>query len=99
MTDETEVRKALETVIDPELNLNIVELGLIYGIKSTEKEIEVDITLTSPMCPAGPQIIGNAEQAVKDLATGKETRINLVWIPPWNPERMTIEAKLKVGLA
>lgn len=98
MIEKKDVLKALKKVIDPELNLNIVELGLVYNVSITSKEIEIEMTLTSPMCPVGPEIIQNTKNEVEKISENKKVTINLVWTPPWTPEKMSEEAKLKVGI-
>lgn len=103
MITEDMVRSALKNVYDPEIGLDIVNLGLIYNIDVQEqgKKIAVDMTLTTPACPAGPQILEQARQEVgslrdvyKDL---DEVSINLVWTPFWNPSMMTEEAREELG--
>lgn len=103
IVNEESVRSALKNVIDPEIGLNIVDLGLIYKVDVREegRQVVVDMTLTTPACPAGPQIVEQAHQEVlnlnqvyKDIET---VNINLVWTPFWNPEMMTQEAKDELG--
>jgi metal-sulfur cluster biosynthetic enzyme len=96
-----EIRGVLqERVIDPELRMNIVDLGLIYDVSVTEeKTAEITMTLTSPGCPAGPEIITSvqreAHMAFPDL---EEVNIHLTWTPFWNPDMMSEEAKEELGL-
>jgi metal-sulfur cluster biosynthetic enzyme len=96
-----EIRGVLqERVIDPELRMNIVDLGLIYDVAVTEeKTAEITMTLTSPGCPAGPEIITSvqreAHMAFPDL---EEVNIHLTWTPFWNPDMMSEEAKEELGL-
>ncbi len=92
------VLSALETVVDPEMGINIVDLGLIYDVRSSEGHITVEMTLTTPRCPLAGMIVGEAEQAVRVVA-GREdcVEIVLVWDPPWTPERMSEEAKGQFG--
>ena len=89
-----------EKVQDPELMLNIVDIGLIYGVEVTEeKSAEITMTLTSPGCPAGPEIISNVQKethtAFPDL---DEVNVHLVWTPFWNPEMMSQDAKDELGI-
>ncbi len=100
---EEMVLSALKNVIDPEIGLDIVNLGLIYNIdvQDAGKLIAVDMTLTTPACPAGPQILDQAKREVmvlqevyKDL---EDVKINLVWTPFWNPTMMTEEARDELG--
>ena len=103
MLSEDLVRSSLKNVIDPEIGLNIVDLGLIYGvdIRDDGRQVVVNMTLTTPACPAGPQIIEAAHKEVKSLNSIHpqldEVNINLVWTPFWNPEMMTQEAKDELG--
>lgn len=96
-----EVRQALRKVVDPEIHLNIVDLGLVYGIEiKEEKNVKVDMTLTSPMCPYGPQLIAEVPKAIKEKVPEIEkTDVNLVWIPQWDPRTMaTEEVKMELGI-
>lgn len=89
---------ALKTVIDPELMINIVDLGLIYSINHDGQKAYVDMTLTSPACPAGPQIVQQAKMSLERLRDVDEAEIKLVMTPPWSPERMTDEARDHLGI-
>ncbi len=100
---EDMVRTALKNVVDPEIGLDIVNLGLVYGVdvQDAGKRVIIDMTLTTPACPAGPQIIDSARRevlALQDVYTGLEdVNINLVWSPFWNPSMMTEEARDELG--
>ena len=88
--------EALKQVIDPELFVNIVDLGLIYSIEQdddNERKVKVDMTLTSPSCPAGPQLVQQAKMALERLHDVDTAAINIVMSPPWSPERMTDDAR------
>jgi len=98
MADELELIEALKQVIDPELMINIVDLGLVYDIAQVEGKVNVEMTLTSPACPAGPQIIGQSKMALEQLEDVDEVEIKLVMTPPWSPERMTEEARDQLGI-
>jgi metal-sulfur cluster biosynthetic enzyme/nitrite reductase/ring-hydroxylating ferredoxin subunit len=89
---------ALRNVIDPELMINIVDLGLVYSINHDGQKAYVDMTLTSPACPAGPQIIQQSKMALERLRDVDEAEIKLVMTPPWTPERMTDEARDHLGI-
>lgn len=90
---------ALREVIDPELMINIVDLGLVYEVQPADGgSVSVDMTLTSPACPAGPQIMQQAKMALERLDGVTEAVINLVMTPPWSPDRMTDEARDQLGL-
>ncbi len=100
-TDLTEdsVRLALRKVKDPELNLNIVDLGLIYTISVDEaNKVIVDMSLTSPGCPAGPQIMTDAENMIKTMPGVGKVVINLVWEPFWTPERIEPKVRAYMGI-
>jgi metal-sulfur cluster biosynthetic enzyme len=90
--------EALREVVDPELMINIVDLGLIYEVQPGEDSVVVDMTLTSPACPAGPQIMQQAKMALERLEGVTDAVINLVMTPPWTPDRMTDEARDQLGL-
>ena len=93
------VRKALRAVKDPELNLNIVDLGLVYDIVANEAgKVDVDMSLTSPGCPAGPQIMGDVERAVKAVPGVTDLALNLVWNPMWSPERIEPRVRAYMGI-
>ena len=93
------VRLALRKVKDPELNLNIVDLGLVYDIVADDAgKVDVDMSLTSPGCPAGPQIMGDVERAVKAVAGVTDLNINLVWDPMWTPDRIEPRVRAYMGL-
>jgi len=98
MSDETQLIDALKQVIDPELMINIVDLGLVYEVNQDETKVNVDMTLTSPACPAGPQIVQQAKMALERLDDVEEAEIKLVMTPPWSPERMTEDAKDQLGI-
>lgn len=89
---------ALRTVIDPELMINIVDLGLVYSINHDGQKAYVDMTLTSPACPVGPQIVQQSKMALERLHAVDEAEIKLVMTPPWSPERMTDEARDHLGI-
>lgn len=99
MTEESELLEALKQVIDPELMINIVDLGLVYGIESSDEgKVSVEMTLTSPACPAGPQIITQAKMALEAIDDVNEAEIKLVMSPPWSPDRMTDDARDHLGI-
>jgi metal-sulfur cluster biosynthetic enzyme len=100
MPDDAALLDALKQVVDPELMINIVDLGLVYSVNSDEEEgkVFVEMTLTSPACPAGPQIINQSKMVLEQLDGVKEASITLVMSPPWSPERMTDEARDQLGI-
>ena len=96
--DEADLIEALREVIDPELMINIVDLGLVYSINHTDRKAQVEMTLTSPACPAGPQIIMQSKMALEKLEGVDVAEIKLVMSPPWTPARMTDEARDQLGI-
>lgn len=97
MNNNEKVLEVLKDVIDPEIGLNIVDLGLVYDVKETENEITVTMTLTTPGCPMHVSITQWVETAVKQYAPFKRANVNLVWEPHWTPELMTAVAKKQLG--
>lgn len=90
--------QALRQVIDPEVGMNIVELGLIYRLALGVQTLEVDMTMTSPACPMGEALLEDVEAALKKaLPAGWALDLALVWEPPWSPERMSEEARAHFG--
>ncbi|HEY7235109.1 MAG TPA: metal-sulfur cluster assembly factor [Gemmatimonadaceae bacterium] len=90
---------ALRKVKDPELGLNIIDLGLVYEIVvDASNNIHVDMTLTSPGCPAGPQIMTDVERALQALPGVGDVELNLVWSPYWTPERIEPRVRAYMGL-
>ena len=94
-----QVKLALRKVKDPELGLNIVDLGLVYDITvNAANDIHVDMTLTSPGCPAGPQIMTDVERVLQALPGAGDVDLNLVWSPYWTPERIEPRVRAYMGL-
>lgn len=96
--DDAALIDALREVIDPELMINIVDLGLVYSINHTDRKVNVEMTLTSPACPAGPQIIMQSKLALEKLNGVDTAEIKLTMSPPWTPARMTDEARDQLGI-
>jgi metal-sulfur cluster biosynthetic enzyme len=92
-----QAKLALRRVKDPELNLNIVDLGLVYDVRVEGSVIDVDMSLTSPGCPSGPEIMGEAEQQLRTLPGVENVRMNLVWSPIWTPERIEPRVRAYLG--
>ena len=92
-----QVKAALRKVKDPELNLNIVDLGLIYGIAVEGAKVNIDMSLTSPGCPSGPEIMTDAEQQIRSIPGVADVAMNLVWSPPWTPERIEPRVRAYLG--
>ena len=97
MSDQETLISALRTVKDPELNVNVVDLGLVYSIQAHEDQVDVEMTLTSPACPAGPEILRNAVAALEKVEGVAKANVKLVMSPPWSPERMSDEARDELG--
>jgi metal-sulfur cluster biosynthetic enzyme len=97
---EDVVKESIRTVVDPELGISIVDLGLIYAIKVEDNSnVVVQMTLTSPACPVGAVIQAQAHQAVKKLPWVKEVKIDLVWSPRWDPRTMASEeTQMELGI-
>ncbi len=96
------IRKALRGVIDPELGLNIVDIGLVYEIivnetADVDADVIVKMTLTSPGCPAGGQIMGDVQNVVSDLEGVDRVEVELVWEPYWTPDKMDPRVKAFMG--
>jgi len=93
------VIEALKNVFDPEIPVNIYELGLIYGLDITpEGNVSVRMTLTTPSCPVAGSLPGEVESVVRDIEGVNDCEVELVWDPPWTPEKLSEAAKLELGL-
>jgi metal-sulfur cluster biosynthetic enzyme len=97
VVSEDQVRLALRRVKDPELNLNIMDLGLVYDIAVEGTTVKIDMTLTSPGCPSGPEIMTDAEKEVRTLPGVEDVVMNLVWTPFWTPEKMEPRVRAYLG--
>ena len=105
---EEDVIAALKDCYDPEIPVNIVDLGLIYGVRITpqsameipaeaRRDVEVEMTLTAPGCPAHTQISQQVKDRIEQLPGVNSATVNVVWSPPWTPERMSDDAKFILG--
>lgn len=94
---EDQVKLALRRVKDPDLQLNIMDLGLVYGIAVDGSTVKVDMTLTSPGCPSGPEIMTNAEKEIMSMPGVEKVEMNLVWMPFWTPEKMEPRVRAYLG--
>lgn len=94
---EDRVYEALEEVIDPELGLDFVSLGLVYNVEIEEKDVYVTFTLTTPACPIGPQVSEQMKEFVGDLPGVESVHPKMIFDPPWSPEMMTEDAKFALG--
>ena len=95
---EKAVRNALKTVKDPELNLDLVVLGLVYDIEVEESDAKVTISLTTPMCPAAGQILDEAREAVAGVEGVENSEVELTFEPPWTPERISPLIRSALGI-
>jgi metal-sulfur cluster biosynthetic enzyme len=97
VTQET-VQKALRGVKDPELNLNIIDLGLVYEVEVKEEgKVHIRMTLTSPGCPAGAEIVSDVKRTVEELEGVTGAEVEIVWEPYWTPERMDPRIRAFLG--
>lgn len=98
MPDQESILNALRTVMDPELNVNIIDLGLVYTVQQHDDEVDVEMTLTTPACPAGPEILRNAVSALEGVEGISKANVKLVMTPPWSPDRMSDDARDQLGI-
>ena len=96
--DEDDVREALRQVIDPELDCNIVDLGLIYGIRIEGTKVSIQMTLTTPACPMSESLAMGVQSALLKLDPVEEVVVDLVWDPPWTPARLTEQGRARLGV-
>lgn len=95
---ENDVRNALRSVVDPELGINVVDLGLVYGIRLDPDRITVKLTMTSQACPMAPMLVDEARHAIEARLPERVTAtVELVWDPPWDPSRMSESARRELG--
>lgn len=92
-----QAKLVLRRVKDPELNLNIVDLGLVYDVIVEGQDVRIDMSLTSPGCPSGPEIMGEAEQQLKTIPGVGTVTVNLIWSPPWTPDRIEPRVRAYMG--
>ncbi len=97
MITREQILDALRGVIDPEIGINIADLGLVYSIEEKDGEISVSMTMTTAACPMGNMLRDQARDAIKRKFPDKSVNVELVWTPPWNPDMMSEEAKRKLG--
>lgn len=100
---EDRVREELKKVIDPELFVNIVDLGLIYVVafepaEEAKQKVKIEMTMTSPACPAGPQLIAQSKMVVKQMPGVSDCEVRIVMDPPWTPDKMSEEARDSLGI-
>ncbi|MFZ5915346.1 MAG: metal-sulfur cluster assembly factor [Chloroflexota bacterium] len=97
MVTQEQIQQALKKVYDPEIGINIVDLGLVYGIDVVDDQVFVNMTLTSPGCPVGPQIVRSVQREAAALEGVGQVDVQLVWSPLWSPEMMSEQAKDELG--
>jgi metal-sulfur cluster biosynthetic enzyme len=97
MIDQENLLTALRTVKDPELNVNVVDLGLVYSVQTRDDQVDVEMTLTSPACPVGPEILRNAVTALEKVEGISKANVKLVMSPPWSPDKMSDAARDELG--
>jgi metal-sulfur cluster biosynthetic enzyme len=95
--EQDEVLEALTNVIDPELGLDFVELGLVYGVEIDGGTVTVTFTLTTPACPIGPQVSEQMQEFVGEIEGVEEVVTQMVFAPPWSPDKMSEDAKFALG--
>jgi metal-sulfur cluster biosynthetic enzyme len=95
--DPDAVTEALSNVIDPELGLDFVELGLVYGVEIDGGTVEITFTLTTPACPIGPQVSEQMQEFVGEIDGVQEVIPTMVFSPPWSPDKMSEDAKFALG--
>lgn len=88
---------ALHTVIDPELGLDVVSLGLVYGVDVRDDDVTVTLTMTTPACPLGEQLVEDTKRCLLAVDGVRNVEVNLVWEPPWTPDRMSDRARRALG--
>ena len=98
MIEQETLLSALRTVKDPELNVNVVDLGLVYSIQTHDDHVDVEMTLTSPACPVGPEMLRSAVTALEKIEGITKANVKLVMSPPWSPEKMSDAARDELGI-
>ncbi|MBI3079323.1 MAG: DUF542 domain-containing protein [Deltaproteobacteria bacterium] len=94
---EAAVLQALEQIVDPELGINIVDLGLVYGVKVSDGRVEVEMTLTVPGCPMHEALTAGVERVLRALPGVREVAVKIVWDPPWSPDMMSLRARRQLS--
>lgn len=95
---EEQIIQALRTIYDPEIPINLYDLGLIYAIKIDEQNVRIEMTLTAPTCGMGPVMVADVQYRVGKVPNVKNVQVELVFDPPWHKDRMSEEAQLEAGL-
>src|ERR1700754_2425520 len=97
MVDEEDITEALSNVIDPELGLDFIELGLVYDVAIDGGTVDITFTLTTPACPIGPQVSEQMKEFVGEVPGVEQVNPHMVFTPPWSPEKMSEDAKFALG--
>lgn len=98
MPEQALIYEKLKEIYDPEVGINIVDMGLIYSLDIADNKVEITMTLTSPGCPAGPQILSQVDSQVKTVDGIEDVDIKVVWSPPWSPDMLSEEARDQLGI-
>ena len=98
MVTKEQIYEALQDCYDPEIPVNIVDLGLVYDVEVEDDTVAVKMTLTTPGCGMGGMIASNAQSLIMEIPGVKEANVDLVWEPPWDPSRISEEARQKLGI-
>ena len=98
MLSQETIYESLKQIYDPEVGINIVDMGLVYGLEIEDQKVGVIMTLTSPGCPAGPQILSQIDSALKELEGVEDVDIQVVWSPPWTPDMLSDDARDQLGI-
>ena len=98
MVTEESVYEVIKEIIDPEIGINIVDMGLIYEVDIDDTTVDITMTLTSPGCPAGGQIVNGTQHVTQQMDGVEEVNVSVVWTPRWTPEMMSEEAKDELGI-
>jgi metal-sulfur cluster biosynthetic enzyme len=98
MPERETLYETLKQIYDPEVGINIVDMGLIYSLDIEADKVSISMTLTSPACPAGPQILSQVDSALKTVQGVTDVDINVVWSPPWSPDMLSEEARDQLGI-
>ncbi len=93
-----QVKLGLRRVKDPDLQINIMDLGLVYGVRVDGAVVSVDMTLTSPGCPSGPEIMSDAERQLRTLPGVEDVKVNLIWAPFWSPDKIEPRVRAYLGI-
>lgn len=97
MIGESEIYGALRRVLDPEVGINVLDLGLVYGVAVDGGDVRVDLTMTTPACPLGETLVRETETALHEAGVTGRVDVNIVWDPPWTPEMMSAAAREQLG--